>query len=47
MINGIKTDWLKWRNASGVLCDRQIPIKLEGKFYGTAIRPAMFSAFEY
>ena len=34
----IKVSWLKWRNASGVLCDGKIPLKLKEKFYRTAIR---------
>jgi hypothetical protein len=33
----IKADWLKWRQASGVLCDPRVPLKLKGKFYRTAI----------
>jgi hypothetical protein len=37
----IKTDWLKWCQASGVLCDPRVPLKLKGKFYRTVIRPAM------
>jgi hypothetical protein len=37
----IKTDWLKWRQASYVLCDPRVPLKLKVKFYRTAIRPAM------
>jgi hypothetical protein len=37
----IKIGGLKWRQASGVLCDRMVPLKLKGKFYRTVIRPAM------
>jgi hypothetical protein len=33
----IKADWLKWRQASGVLCDPTVPLKLKGKFYRTVI----------
>jgi len=32
---------LKWRSASEVLCDRNIPLWLKEKFYRTAIRPAL------
>jgi hypothetical protein len=37
----IKDGWLKWHQASGVLCDPRVPLKLKGKFYRTVIRPAM------
>jgi hypothetical protein len=37
----IKAGWLNWRQASGVLCDPRVPLKLKGKFYRTAIRPTM------
>jgi hypothetical protein len=37
----IKVSWLKWRQASDVLCDLRVSLKLKGKFYRTAIRPAI------
>jgi hypothetical protein len=43
----IKVGWLKWRQASGVLCDPWVPLKLKGKFYRTVIRPAMLYGAEY
>jgi hypothetical protein len=43
----IKVGWLKWRQASGVLCDPRVPLKLKGKFYRTAIRPVMLYGAEY
>jgi hypothetical protein len=32
---------MKWRQASGILCDKRVPQKLKGKFYRTMTRPAM------
>ena len=37
----IMVGWQKWRSATGVLCDRKIPLRLKGKFYCRAIRPAI------
>jgi hypothetical protein len=42
----IKAGLLKWRQASGVLCDPRVPLKLKGKLYRTAIRPTMLYGVE-
>nr|GEU64172.1 ataxia telangiectasia mutated family protein [Tanacetum cinerariifolium] len=42
----IKTAWLKWRATTGVICDRNIPLKLKRKFYRVAIRPSMLYGSE-
>jgi hypothetical protein len=42
----IKAGWLKWRQDSGVLYDTRVPLKLKGKFYRIAIRPAMLYGAE-
>jgi hypothetical protein len=43
----IKVRWLKWRQASSVLCDPMVPLKLKDKFYRIAIRPTMLCGAEY
>jgi len=43
----IHASWLKWRSETGVLCDRNIPLWLKGKFYRTDIRPALLYDTEY
>ncbi|GJY18897.1 hypothetical protein Tco_0390388 [Tanacetum coccineum] len=42
----IRTGWMRWRTASGVLCDKRVPLKLKGKFYRVAIRPDMLYGSE-
>jgi hypothetical protein len=37
----IKVGWLKWHQASDVLCDPRMLLKLKGKFYRSAIRSIM------
>ncbi|KAH0469003.1 hypothetical protein IEQ34_002235 [Dendrobium chrysotoxum] len=46
IINRIQVGWLKWRNASGLLCDIKVPVKLKGKFYKMVVRPAMLYGVE-
>jgi hypothetical protein len=43
----IKADWLKWHQASSILCDPRGTLKLKGKFYRTAIRPTMLYGAKY
>ena len=42
----IKAGWIKWRQASGILCDKRVPQKLKDKFYRMVIRPAMLYGAE-
>ncbi|KAL6582640.1 hypothetical protein OROMI_004718 [Orobanche minor] len=42
----IKAGWLKWKSATGVLCDPDMPRRLKGKFYRTTIRPALLYGTE-
>jgi hypothetical protein len=44
--NRIKVEWIKWCQAFGIPCDKRVPQKLKGKFYRTAIRPAMLYGAE-
>lgn len=40
--NILAADWLRWRSALRMLCDRLILIRSKGIFYKTSIRPSMF-----
>ncbi|XP_017224906.1 uncharacterized protein LOC108201113 [Daucus carota subsp. sativus] len=43
----ILTGWLCWRAATGVLCDKSVPLKFKGKSYRVAIRPSLLYGSEY
>nr|ADI61822.1 endonuclease-reverse transcriptase [Bombyx mori] len=42
----IAAAWLKWREVSGVTCDRRMPVKLKGMIYKTIIRPVLMYGSE-
>ncbi|XP_070016044.1 uncharacterized protein [Nicotiana sylvestris] len=42
----IGVGWMKWRLVSGVLCYKNVPPKLKGKFYRAVVRPAMLYGVE-
>ena len=38
--------WLKWKEPSGVICDKKVPTKLKLPIYQTVIRPTLFYGCE-
>ena len=42
----IQAGWNNWREVSGVLCDRRMPVKLKVKVYETVVQPAMMYGME-
>ena len=42
----IQAGWGKWKEASGVLCDRKVPERVKGKFFAAVVRPAMLYGAE-
>ncbi|XP_047267470.1 uncharacterized protein LOC107869169 [Capsicum annuum] len=42
----IGVGWMKWRLASGILCNKKVPPKLKGKFYRVVVRPALLYGVE-
>ncbi|XP_061708627.1 uncharacterized protein LOC133518879 [Cydia pomonella] len=38
--------WMKWKQLTGVMCDKRMPIQLKGKLHKTAIRPAILYGTE-
>ena len=42
----IRVGWQKWKKASGVLCDKRIPLKLKGRVYRMVVRPTLLYGAE-
>ena len=42
----VSAAWGNWKTCSGELCDRKMPVKLKGKIYSTAVRPALLFGAE-
>ena len=39
--NRVRLAWMKWKQLTGVLCNKKVPIKLKDKVYKTVIKPTM------
>ena len=46
MTHRIQSGWNNWKRGSGILCDRIISLRIEGKVYKTVVRPAMMYGAE-
>ncbi|XP_009759062.2 uncharacterized protein [Nicotiana sylvestris] len=42
----IGSGWMKWRIDSGVLCDKNVPLRLKDKFYKVVVRPTILYGAE-
>ena len=43
----VKIAWMKWREMSGIICDRKILRKLKSKIYRTVLRPVLLYGAEW
>ncbi|XP_009779407.1 uncharacterized protein LOC142163472 [Nicotiana tabacum] len=42
----IRAGWMRWRLVSGVLYNKNVPLRLKGKFYRVVVRPSMLCGVE-
>ena len=38
---GVRLPWSKWREVTGVICDKKASVKLNHKIYDTVTKPTM------
>ncbi|XP_022180863.1 uncharacterized protein LOC111041028 [Myzus persicae] len=36
--NKIMCGWMKWRDASGILCNDSMPLRVKGRFYNAVVK---------
>ena len=46
MTHRIQSGWKNWKRVSGILCDRRLSLRVNGKVYKTVLRPAMMYGAE-
>ena len=42
----VQSGWKNWKRVSGVLCDRKMNVKINGKVYRTVVRPTLMYGAE-
>src|SRR5699024_1594513 len=42
----IAAAWFKWRELTGILCNKRLPTRLKSLFYKTCVRPVVLYAVE-
>jgi hypothetical protein len=42
----VNATWMRWREVTGVLCDRKMPTRLKSRIYRTVVRPVALYATE-
>ena len=46
VIQGVNAAWMKWRERTGVISDKKVPLRIKGKLYKTVVRPVLLHGSE-